>query len=117
MQFREVMVELAFLNLHLKNRPQFDVTIDLMKETQTITVTLPKLELAELDMSLRGELLHQTFKDSVPNMAFRRTSEEIAELISAGKLTFLFDDQGNFIEDGLRRLDKPSNSPATGRDG
>lgn len=106
-QFREVMVEMAFLNLHLKNRPYFDVSLDLMKEKQSITVTLPKLELADLQMPLRGALFQQAFKDGLPDMALGRSPEDVAEMIKAGKLTFLFDDQGQFIKSGIRPLDPP----------
>ena len=106
-QFREVMVELAFLNLHLKNRPDFKVTLDLVNERQLITVTLPKLELADLEMPLRGALFLQAFKNGLPHMAVGRSPEEVEELSKAGKLTFLFDDQGNFIKDGIRSLKTP----------
>ena len=104
MQFREVMVDMAFLNLHLKDRPGFDVSVNLMKEDQTITVALPKLELAELDMTVRGALFRQAFKDGLPHMALGRSPEDVDKMTRAGKLTFLFDDQGNFIKDGVRPL-------------
>jgi hypothetical protein len=78
-----------------------------VNERQLITVTLPKLELADLEMPLRGALFLQAFKNGLPHMAVGRSPEEVEELSKAGKLTFLFDDQGNFIKDGIRSLKTP----------
>jgi hypothetical protein len=61
------MTELAWLNLHLKERPTFQTLHDLDKERSLIVAHRPpKLELEELDFSVRGELMHYIFKASVP---------------------------------------------------
>jgi hypothetical protein len=52
------MVELAYLTLHLKNRPTFQTECDIINETCRIIATRPELELTALNLETRGKLLH-----------------------------------------------------------
>lgn len=110
LQLREILVELAFLNLHIKERPTFRSELDLKRELSRIVALRPELGLAELDYGLRGQLLHHAVKDAFPHLRFPgRTEDEIQEAMKAGKLTFLFNDQGAFVEDRWQRLSPDQN--------
>jgi len=52
------MVELAYPNLHLKNRPTFQTECDIINETCRIIATRPELELTALNLETRDKLLH-----------------------------------------------------------
>ena len=99
-QLREIMVELAFLNLHLKLRPEFCNECDMENEKYRILAKRPKQpELVELDYTIRGEMLNRAFGYALPNLRVAgRTKEQILEMVSSGTLSFLFNDKGEFIE-------------------
>lgn len=100
LQLREIMAELAYLNLRLKERPSFRTEIDLVSKTCRIVATRPKLELAESNLTMRGELLHYAVREILPHVEFiGHTHEEVLSAIKAGTYTFLFDDKGNFVKD------------------
>jgi hypothetical protein len=101
-QLREVMVELAFLNLHLKDRPTFSSQIDLDNEVHAIAATLPKFELHEPRWPLRGRLLRQALGGLLAHIEGSNLSAlQMEEAIKSGDLTFLFNDSGEFVTDGV----------------
>jgi hypothetical protein len=98
LQLREIMVELAFLNLHLKERPTFYTEYNVANEQCRIVGKRPKLDLADMDGQTRGQLLHHAVRFALPHIrGLGRSGEEILEALKAGKLSFLFDDDGKFI--------------------
>ena len=103
LQLREIMVELAFLNRHLKTRPVFWSELDLVKEKYRIWAKRPpRPELVDLDYTVRGELLRRAFGYALPNLqGVGYTREEILNAMESGAFTFLFDDDGGFIEKSL----------------
>lgn len=103
LQLREIMAELAFLNLHLKQRATFHSEIDLMNETYRILAKRPpEVELDDLDYGVRGDLLYRAVRHAIPNIRVAgHTQQEILDSIKAGQFTFLFDDNGKFIERSL----------------
>ena len=105
LQLREIMVELAFLNLHLKERPKFQTQADLVNGKCRIVGTRPKLDLLDMDRRVRGELLHNAVRHALPHIRVRgHTEDEILEAIKAGNFSFLFDDNGEFIEESWTPL-------------
>jgi hypothetical protein len=105
LQLREIMVELAFLNLHLRERPQFHSEFDLVNETCRIIAARPELGLVALDRRVRGALLYNAFRDVLPDVPLiGRTEQEKWEELKAGNLTFLFDDDGKFIDETWKPL-------------
>lgn len=105
LQLREIMVELAYLNLHLKERPTFQVEYDIMNKTCRIVGKRPKLDLIDMDRSIRGALLHHMIRHALPNIVIAgHTEREMVEAIKAGSFTFLFNDDGKFIEESWRPL-------------
>lgn len=60
------------------------------------------LDLLDMDLMMRGRLMHHAFKDALRYLHFRNpTDEEFLEAIKAGTFTFLFDDHGKFIEESV----------------
>ena len=100
MQLKEILVELAWLNLHLKQRPVFQSGFNFARESYRMIARRPELALIEMDRSIRGDMLEFVLRDALPHICVRgSTNQETLEEIKAGTLTFLFDADGNFIED------------------
>jgi hypothetical protein len=105
LQLREIMAELAFLNLHLKERPAFRSEINIAAEQCRIVAERPELALQELDLRVRGAVLRHAIKDSLPRVRLRgRSEQEVDNALTNGTLTFLFDDSGAFIKDQWERI-------------
>lgn len=105
LQLREIMVELAFVNLHLKERPRFYTQCDLSRGKSRIFAQRPPFSLMDLDMKVRGQLLHDAVKHALPHITLRgRTKEEVLRALSDGNLSFLFDDNGEFIRESSTPL-------------
>jgi len=104
------MVDFAFMNLSLKERPRFYTECDMKNETITEKAVMPdQFELGELDYSLRGKLLRTSFGDSLGQIQFfGRTRQEVQRAIDEGQLTVLFDEHGRFIKDSYVPLPPPS---------
>ncbi len=104
-QLREIMVELAFLNLHLKERPTFHTEYDRVNERCRIVGNRPELDLMDMDRQVRGEMLHNALRFALPHIRTPTLAEnEVKEAIRAGNLTFLFDDDGEFIKESWTPL-------------
>jgi hypothetical protein len=100
LQLREIMVELAWLNLHLKQRPTFHSECDLLSEKCRIIGKRPELGLVDMDRRVRGELLQFAMRHALPHIGMPgRTKEEMLEAIEAGNFSFLFGDDGKFIKE------------------
>lgn len=102
LQLREIMVDLAYLNLHLKDRPTFRTECDHINEQCRIVAQRPQLALGDLDQKMRGAMLYHAVRHALPHMKVRdRTEVEVLEAIKAGSFSFLFNDKGEFIEEQL----------------
>jgi len=107
-QIREIMVECGFLNLHLKNRPEFATQCDMGREEMRIVAFRPQLELLQpMDYCLRGEMLHYALKPFIPRIQMPgHTAEQIETAVKAGKATFLVDENGQFVTHAFAPLDE-----------
>lgn len=107
-QAREVMVDFAFMNLSLKERPRFYTECDMRNETIAEKAWMPEyFELGELDFALRGRMLRDSFGDGVKQIRVAgKTPQEIEQAIDGGHFTVLFDDTGAFIKQSFTS-DKP----------
>jgi hypothetical protein len=102
LQLREIMVDFSYLNLHLKERPIFESESNISDKACRIAVKRGSLDLIDLDIAVRGKLMHHAFKDILPYIHHRdATDEELREAIKSGTFTFLFDEQGEFIKDSV----------------
>ena len=108
-QTREVMVDFAFVNLSLKERPKFYTDCDTLHETLIEKATVPEpLELGELDFALRGRLLRQAFGNALGRLRFAgKSQKEVEQAVDSGRFTVLFDDEGQFIKNGFNSLPSP----------
>ncbi|SHG81068.1 hypothetical protein [Bradyrhizobium erythrophlei] len=96
-QLREIMVEFAYLNLRLTERPTFHTECDGLRETCRIIGRRPKLGLLDLDRSVRGKLMSSALGHVLPLVSVEGlTPEEVLSSIQAGNFTFLFDNDGVF---------------------
>jgi hypothetical protein len=85
LQLRAVMVDLACLNWHLKNRPTFQTECDVVEEESRIIAVRPQSELKDFDYELRGKLLYGAVEDAIPNIrGSSLRQDEIGEAIKAG---------------------------------
>lgn len=93
------MVDFAFMNLSLKERPRFYTECDMSNRTITEKALMPEyFELGELDFALRGRLLRHAFGEGVRQIRVSgKTQQEIEQAIDGGRFTVLFDDKGAFI--------------------
>jgi hypothetical protein len=102
LQLREIMVEFAYLNLLLKERPTFQTDCNILEKTCRIVGNRRSLDLEDMNLEMRGMLMHHAFRDILPYIHNRNaTDEEVLEAIKAGTFTFFFDDHGQFIKDSV----------------
>jgi len=99
-QVREFAAHMACCNLHLENRPHFHTRIDLNASPHVFIGgergEFPRF--ARRDSNLFGKMLKRVLLSSgadfrVPGL----TREQLSEAVEQGKVTFLFDDAGEFI--------------------
>jgi hypothetical protein len=102
LQAREIAVELAGLNLHIKDRTLFQSKWDRTEEWIRIEAERPEhIELVPVNWELMGELKSSAFRDILPQIQLHvLTPDQVGDLIHAGRLSFLFDDEGQFIKNG-----------------
>jgi hypothetical protein len=108
LQLREITTDMAFMNLSLKERPQYFSTWNREKEEISLMATIPAgFELVEtLDYRLRGALMRRAIEDVLPSLIIRDMSDrKFQEALTEGLFTFLFDRDGNFIENSFEKLD------------
>jgi hypothetical protein len=61
-------------------------------------------ELIPLDYAVRGQVMHYVFKSHLGKMkSYQMSDAELEKLMLAGRLTFLFNDNGEFLKDGAAR--------------
>ncbi|MGY4346046.1 hypothetical protein ACVWXM_002513 [Bradyrhizobium sp. GM7.3] len=112
-QLRELAVELGFLNVHLKEHTELQSSFNLQQELHGIEGKTPWPELATLDYTVRGQFMHYLFRSNPPMMRSHKFSEaEIESQMLAGRLTFLFDENGKFFEDSNAPAQTPEPPPS-----
>jgi hypothetical protein len=101
LQLREVVAHLAFINLHLKNRPEFFTKVDLHRGQHLMSSKSNDfVELSDYEQSEFGEILNFCCKE-ILSACDDKNIEQIKDQVKQGKLTFLFDEEGNFITNSL----------------
>ena len=100
LQAREVMTDLAFLNLHLEPRPSFHTETNIPAQISRIIAhrSPDAPEMAPFDYNVRGALLETAIGYAIPNIRVAgETSEQVSAAIKAGNFTCLFDTDGTFL--------------------
>jgi hypothetical protein len=104
-QLREILVELAYLNLHLEKRPEFMSKFDPEGEECRIVGIRPSLNLKKLDPKVRAKLFEHALGAVLEKVEFNgRTRPQVMAALNAGTLSFLFDDAGKFIHESWKPL-------------
>lgn len=89
-QVREVLAEFGFVNYHILERPTFVTKIDMEHESSSIEAVLPKtLNLADLDFSVRGDLMAFTLKGFLAQRAAREYDADLHRQLVEGSTSFL----------------------------
>lgn len=99
LQAREIMVEFAMLNWHLKDRPIYQSLCDTVKEEQTIIARLSdRPELDGWDLEVRGQLMWNAIGHAWSTFPSLGASEEaVKKVVLTGNMSVLWDDNGDFI--------------------
>jgi hypothetical protein len=99
LQAREIMVEFAMLNSHLKDRPIYQSLCDIATEEHTIIARLSERpELEGWDFEARGQLMWNAIGhawSTLPSLG--STEEEAKNAVLTGNISVLWDDNGDFI--------------------
>lgn len=105
-QAREVLVDFAFMNLHIKDRPRFYTECDMQKERVTEKAIMPaQFELDELDYSIRGKLFRHALGPHISTLrADGKSPAEIQAAVDSGFFTVLFDADGKFIKESVGKF-------------
>lgn len=102
-QLREVLAELAYLNMLLKTRPTYKTHAELETEILKFVATRPQLALKDPDLALRGKVLRAVLGDGVDQIKVEgHTPADVSAAVDAGTVTFLFDGEGRFIANSYR---------------
>jgi hypothetical protein len=102
-QARELMIELAFLNMRIRERPLFQTHIDIEKEESNIIVHRPRWAFEEPDLQARGMLLENAVSEFIEHLQIAgRSRSEIVDAVRSGRMSYLFDDEGDFITQSYR---------------
>lgn len=110
-QTKEVMVDLAFLNLHLKERTVFQTECDMINERCRIIATRPAApELEPLDPLVKGQMMLKALAGILPHMQMPGfdNRDQIAEAIASGQMSYLIGDDGKFITESWNPLAESS---------
>jgi hypothetical protein len=100
-QVREFAAHLACCNMHLQNRPEFWTRVKdgdpprvIIGGTHEATPVF-----AERDKKMFGGFMERVLGELLPKLDKPgRKPEELSRLLTAGDLSFIFDDNGNFIK-------------------
>ena len=99
LQIRELMTRLAYLNLLIKQRPQFQS--DFEDQSYRISATHPNsIEVEDWDQTTYGKLLYKTCAPLL-DLCSNSDIEEIKDQVLNGTYTFLFNEDGDFIKEQM----------------
>jgi hypothetical protein len=96
LQLREVAAHLAFINLHLRKKPEFFTIVYLQRGQHLMSAKRPHfVDLEDYEPSEFGDILNFCC-EYLLSACNDENIEQIKEQVKQGQLTFLFDEEGNF---------------------
>lgn len=99
LQLRELAVRMAFINIHLADRPRFRSSLDILTEQYEIDGERPaKIEVGDWKEEVFGMMMHNICGNIVIE---NDQKPQILENIKTGRYSFIFDDKGNFSADHM----------------
>jgi hypothetical protein len=113
LQLREVLAELAWLNLRIKDRPVYQSSMNLLLEEYEIVAKLPKhLELGDPIGEVRGALLHRVFAHAMHQIRIEGVpNDEAEDVIKSGRFSLTWDADGNWLLNTNESATCPRRSP------
>jgi hypothetical protein len=99
-QVREMAAHIACCNMHLENRPRFFTRVENGDPPRVVIDGTHEASpvFAERDKELFGAFMERVLGELLPKMHVPgRSVEELSTLLRAGDLSFMFDDNGEFI--------------------
>jgi hypothetical protein len=99
LQLREVLAHLAYINSTLKERPLFATEVKPDGESRIVAFLPPAVELEPLQADF-GEIFYAATFNIVEKLS-QPNAPAMLEAIRKGQWRFLFDDEGNFIEESV----------------
>jgi len=98
-QAREVAAHFASINVQLAERTVFTSEFDVASDKCTIVARRPhQLMMSDWNREILGGIMHRICNEML--VAFPNR-DEISEQIKTGTLTFLVDDNGNFVTNSM----------------
>lgn len=103
LQLRELLARMAFVNVNLDQRPEFYSDVDWLKEDYKIGARFPGAwSMKDWDNTAFGPLMYFACSNILDKT---NISPETVEHIKAGRWTFLFDANGEFIPNSMEPSD------------
>lgn len=103
-QLREVVAHLAFINLHLEERPQFYSKFDPQQQLYIISANLPQRPaLINYKQTDFGEILYYCCKEMISKLK-NKDIDFIKNKIKEGEYTFLFDENNFFLRNSMEPI-------------
>jgi len=101
LQAIEILIELAFVQVHLSDSPEFSTTYNIGTQESSVGGKYPDDEVVmrDLNFDLRASFMEFLLTDCMGQ--FNINTDQIA----TGRLSFLFDDDGNFRKEGIYRVE------------
>lgn len=95
-QFRELVAHIACCNMHLSNRPTFSTFTDLhsTKNTFILSKTEDRPQFMKFDAKVFGKLMYRYTRCHIQK---NKNIPKFFSKLKNGEISFLFDDNGNFI--------------------
>ena len=101
LQCRELLAHFSYANILLKNRPKFYSVVNRASETLTISVEHSEFnETSEFKASEFGHVLYSVVSSTIDAVPFSDPAEA-HEHIRQGRWTFLFDSNGEFVNNSV----------------
>lgn len=107
-QIREVFAHMSYINLKLKNRPQFFSEFDTLAGYRLIGTSPDRVILADPKKEEFGEVLYYCTRQILASMG-NEDKDQIREHVRKGEYTFLFDSGGRFIKESIAFRDRGMN--------
>jgi hypothetical protein len=99
LQLRELAVRIAFINIHLLDRPRFGSSLDILTEQYEITGERPaEIKVGDWKDETLGAMMHHICENAIIE---HDQKPHILENIKTGRYSFIFDDKGNFSADHM----------------
>lgn len=96
LQYREILVRLSYINVNLKIRPKYFTDFNYNKACKIVAQLPDYFEFEDKEIYNYGDFLYSATHDFIDNIK-NPNKADILKNVKNGTYTFLFDENGNFI--------------------